>query len=134
MKKVVLTVILCVFAISGIVLVVMYNLGDRLIEEAILNDLLSEENTAADQPAENAEDAEDLQPAETTDGSNPSESTDNHAAAPGTPESTGAGNKNRADKPKAEPKAKTKPVLIDAQVNEIKDEVAASDKIAAAAL
>ena len=127
MKKAVLIIILCVFAIGGVALVVMYNLGDRLIAEAILNDLLSEENTAGDQPVESAKGIDNLQeqqkdnnlkPVETDNNSDPKESDEN--------------NKNKVDKPIS--KAPTKPALIDVQVNEIKDEVSASDKITAAAL
>ncbi len=128
MKKVVLIIILCVFAVGGVALVVMYNLGDRLIAEAILNDLLSEENTAADQPVESTKGTENLQEQRTDNKLQPVETTNSHEAA----ENTDASNKDNVDKP--EPSEPKKPALLDAQVNEIKDEVSASDKITAAAL
>lgn len=140
MKKVILIIVLCVIAISGVILVVMYNMGDRLIAEAIRSDLLAEENTTADQPVEAKKDVENSQEQNvgTTNGSNPTTGpTDNSKTVDTSSEVAVSpdANKPKADKPKADkPKEQTKAVLPDVKLNEIKNEVSATDKIGAAAL
>ena len=44
MKKIILSVAVAVFLLAGIALLVMYNMGDRLIEEAIKSELQAEDN------------------------------------------------------------------------------------------
>ncbi len=157
MRKVIISIAIAILILAGIALVVMYNMGDRIIEEAIKNELLSE---AAPDTGKAPEAQDEGGTEKTEQGKNEGASNsapDNNSSGNGIPESDNSGGASGpaagGDKtakpgetggvekptaggkaPEAKPKPAEEPVLTPEKIEQIKDEVSAADKISAAAL
>lgn len=142
MKKVLIAIAVSVIIIAGIALIVMYNVGDRLIEEAITSDILSSKDVPIDQ--DNASAIENEKVEETQAASSvsvtpvPEQASVSSTPTPEltkTPESNNSTQKplSKAEQKVAQKAAEEKKITTE-KIVEIKNEVAPTDKISAAAL
>jgi hypothetical protein len=155
MKKIIISITIVIFVLAGIALVVMYNLGDRIIEEAIKGNLLSIDTAAAEKTPEDSVENNGTKPVQnenagTADENSAGNNPDATAPAPGGKEGQAAapdkggnagkpasGEKPADNKPKpadTKPKPAEETELTPERINQIKNEVSAADKISAAAL
>jgi hypothetical protein len=136
MKKIIISIAIALVVIAGIALMVLYNLGDRMIEEGIeqaLNESLEQEDllTEAENPgAGSVQEQTNTGPAGSQQ-ANESQGQGNTAASTSTQD---AGEKGTGNQPKQNAAPAPKPAISRDQIVEVKDRVSAIDKISAGTL
>jgi hypothetical protein len=133
-KKFLIIAAVVVIILAGVAVVVMYNIGDRLIEEAIAGDMLTSEPVQEPTGNTSSAGADVFDEKQVTPTPSPmSSNTEGNASTSVTPEpaakTSNSSNPNTQVKP-----AEAKKEITTDKIAEIKAEVAPTDKISAAAL